>query len=82
MDRALTYRATLLAEWMGSESYQLVQEMLREAHARRMEFLLTGGRDRFDENVGYLAGLTEAIRLAEQTVLDEQRQRAQEVGRG
>lgn len=83
MDRRLVYRATILREWMGTESYRMVQDMLRELHAHRMQLLITGTKEQFDQNVGHLLGLTEAIRLAEQTVLDEARQqRPQEVVHG
>ena len=78
MDNRLTHRATLLKEWMGTESYALVQTILREMHAQRMDLLITGTREQFDHNVGYLMGLTDAIRLAEQVVLDEMRQRPKE----
>jgi len=79
VDNRLIHRATVLREWMGTESYALVQAMLKELHARRMDMLVTGTKEQFDQNVGHLLGLTEAIRLAEQTVLDEARQRPREV---
>ena len=79
MDNRLVHRATVLREWMGTESYALVQAMLKEVHAQRMDMLVTGTKEQFDQNVGHIMGLTEAIRLAEQTILDEVRQRPQEV---
>ena len=79
MDNGLTHRATVLREWMGTESYALVQAILRERHAERMTALISGTREQFDNNIGYLLGLTDAIRLAEQAVLDEARQRPEEV---
>ena len=72
-------RASILRDWMGTESYALVPAMLKELHARRMDMLVTGTKEQFDQNVGHIMGLTEAIRLAEQTVLDEVRQRPREV---
>ena len=78
MDNRLVHRATVLREWMGTESYALVQAMLKELHAQRMDMLVTGTKEQFDQNVGHIMGLTEAIRLAEQTVLDEARQRPRE----
>ena len=80
MDNRLLHRATVLREWMGTESYALVQAMLQELHAQRLDLLVTGTKEQFDHHVGHLMGLTEAIRLAEQTVfLDEPRQRPREV---
>jgi len=79
VDNRLVHRATVLREWMGTESYGLVQAMLKELHAHRMDMLLSGTKEQFDQNVGYIMGLTEAIRLAEQTILDETRQRPREV---
>ena len=78
MDNRLTHRATVLQEWMGTESYALVQVMLKELHVRRMDLLVSGTKEQFDQNVGHIMGLTDAIRLAEQTVLDEVRQRPRE----
>ena len=78
MDNRLVHRATVLREWMGTESYALVQAMLKESHAQRMDMLVTGTKEQFDQNVGHIMGLTEAIRLAEQAVLDEARQRPRE----
>lgn len=78
MDNRLTYRATLLKDWMGSESYALVQTMLQELYDRRIQGLIGDGAAQHDRHVGHLFGLQEALRLAEQTVLDEQRQRPQE----
>jgi len=79
VDNRLIHRATVLREWMGTESYALVQAILKELHAQRMDMLVTGTKEQFDQNVGHLLGLTDAIRLAEQTVLDEARQRPREV---
>lgn len=79
MDNRLVTRATILREWMGTESYALVQAMLKELHVQRMDMLVTGTKEQFDQNVGHIMGLTDAIRLAEQTVLDEVRQRPREV---
>ena len=79
MDNRLIHRATVLREWMGTESYALVQAILKELHAQRMDMLVTGTKEQFDQNVGHLLGLTDAIRLAEQTILDEARQRPREV---
>ena len=78
MDNRLTHRATVLREWMGTESYALVQMMLKELHVQRMDLLVSGTKEQFDQNVGHIMGLTDAIRLAEQTVLDEVRQRPRE----
>src|SRR3972149_4169996 len=75
MDNRLVHRATVLREWMGTESCALVQAMLKELHAQRMDLLISGTKEQFDQNVGHIMGLTEAIRLAEQTILDEVRQR-------
>ncbi len=78
MDNRLTYRATLLKEWMGSESYALVQTMLKEIYESATESVIHGTKEHFDSNAGYLRGLMTALRLAEQVVLDESRQRPQE----
>lgn len=74
MDNRLTYRATLLTDWMGSESYALVQTMLKEIYDSATESLIHGTTEQFDSNAGYLRGLMTAIRLAEQVALDESRQ--------
>ena len=79
MDNRLVHRATVLREWMGTESYALVQSILKERHAEKMQDLLRDGKDKFDQNVGHILGLTEAIRVAEQAVLEEGRQRPREV---
>jgi hypothetical protein len=78
VDRGLTYRATLLKEWMGSESYALVQTMLRELCEQRVHYLRTEGKELHDTHAGVWTGLTLALNLAEQTILDESRQRPQE----
>ena len=79
MDNRLIHRATVLREWKDTESYEIVQAILKERHAEKMQDLLRDGKDKFDQNVGHLLGLTEAIRLVEQTGLDEVRQRPREV---
>jgi len=75
VDSRLTYRATVLRDWKGSESHDLVQAMLQELYAARLQCLLQETKETFDRHVGYLEGVMAAQRLVDQTILDETRQR-------
>lgn len=78
MDNRLVHRATVLREWKGSESYAIVQDVLKELYEDRLLTLLSGTKEEFDRSLGRLLGIEAAMRVADQVLLDETRQRPRE----
>ncbi len=81
-DLGLPHRASILREWKDTESYAIVQVLLEEESKKAMEALITEGSAKHDTNAGVLRGLGIAMRLADQVILDESRQRPQEAVHG
>lgn len=78
MDNRLVHRATVLREWKGSESYAIVQDLLKELYEECLRHLLSGTKDEFERSLGRLLGIEAAMRVADQVLLDEGRQRPRE----